>query len=443
MLTMSCLVREGRFVHPQMPRRSPPCFRMYLLLVSLSISSVDCLNRVPVQQSELENTANWPFSRLLTPSAQKHSQTMLSRASPHRSNATWKESTLKERLRLVFRREDFLNEEGEPAWPPVVVAFVLTLISGLTLPLGAIIGVVVTPAEDCEDAEEKMEKVHSVSSGFLAFGAGSLLFAVTVELYGSALISMEEAEKQANGISWLPVQVMATTNISSVVGALVYIWANRKLKDSLEQETAYDSGEESVCEKIVPSTRNLAGKVMERRMDKKRQQDASVALSIFLGVLIDGLPEGIMLGFLAADGRLSLALIVSLLVANFPEALSAGILLRKARRSVLYIVSLWSFLCLLTAVLAAVSCFLCPRPDNARLAPDMAFLSGFIEGLAAGAMLSCIAAVMIPEAFHLHGDIAGFLLVFGFVVAVTTKVSGVLIASRVPAIGPQEIPEFD
>merc|ERR1719343_665962 len=99
---------------------------------------------------------------------------------------------------------------------------------------------------------------------------------------------------------------------------------------------------------------------------------------------MDGLPEGIMLGFLAAEQRLSLALVISLFVANFPDAFSAAILLRQARRSVLHIMGQWTAVCVLTATLAAISCLLCPRDSDPSITPrHMVLVGGIIEGLAA------------------------------------------------------------
>lgn len=44
------------------------------------------------------------------------------------------------------------------------------------------------------------------------------------------------------------------------------------------------------------------------------------------------------------------------------------------------------------------------------------------EGLSAGAMLTCVAAAMIPEAITTGGQMAGFVLVIGFLAATGIKV---------------------
>jgi hypothetical protein len=48
------------------------------------------------------------------------------------------------------------------------------------------------------------------------------------------------------------------------------------------------------------------------------------------------------------------------------------------------------------------------------------------EGLSAGAMLTCVAAAMIPEAIATGGDSAGFVSVIGFLTAMGVKVAEIM-----------------
>merc|ERR1719191_2731803 len=72
-----------------------------------------------------------------------------------------------------------------------------------------------------------------------------------------------------------------------------------------------------------------------------------VALQLFLGLLVDGVPEAILMGFLAVRGHLTPVFIIALFFANFPEAFSSASLLTVARLSWYGIVGMWTFLCLL------------------------------------------------------------------------------------------------
>lgn len=158
-----------------------------------------------------------------------------------------------------------------------------------------------------------------------------------------------------------------------------------------------------------------------------------VALTLFLGLLIDGVPEGIFMGFLAAEGKLSHVLVLSLLIANLPEALSSSLLLERAGMSFRTILSLWTGLCIFVGLLCGASCalMLCAYPEYAvgkQLPPTGGFVVALIEGISGGAMLACISAVMLPEALKRSGkDVplwrsSGCLCVMGFLLSVGLEV---------------------
>merc|ERR1719473_912170 len=90
---------------------------------------------------------------------------------------------------------------------------------------------------------------------------------------------------------------------------------------------------------------------------KEVQRAKSVAFALFLGLLVDGVPEGILMGFLSAEGHLTPVLIISLFVANFPEAFSSASLLVQARMSTAKIVGMWTGLCVLVGCLGGLSCY--------------------------------------------------------------------------------------
>lgn len=160
-----------------------------------------------------------------------------------------------------------------------------------------------------------------------------------------------------------------------------------------------------------------------------------VAYSLFLGLVVDGIPEGILMGFLAAEGHLTPVFIISLFVANFPEAFSSASLLVTAKMSYASIVGMWTGLTLLVGLLAGMSCWLIvafnPRVVlGEELPPTVQVGVCLTEGITGGAMIACIASVMLPEAFERcskHGSVfqsSGFICVCGFLMAVTMKTLG-------------------
>jgi len=156
-----------------------------------------------------------------------------------------------------------------------------------------------------------------------------------------------------------------------------------------------------------------------------------LAIKLFIGLLVDGVPEGVLLGFLAAGGHLQPVLVISLFIANFPEAFSASSLLIQGRMESYKIVGAWAGLCGLVGVLGGISCwillFFYPDYGPGSILPmHIAMLVASVEGLAGGAMIACIASVMLPEAFEESkgGSIemsSGFLCTAGFLCAVALK----------------------
>merc|ERR1719188_1785007 len=150
-----------------------------------------------------------------------------------------------------------------------------------------------------------------------------------------------------------------------------------------------------------------------------RQKSRQVAFALFLGLLIDGVPEGILFGFFAAEGHLTPVLVISLFVANFPEAFSSSSLLVLGKMSIYVIVGMWTMLCVLVGCLAGLSCklLLSAYPDFAKgvaLPIHVLIFISIIEGVTGGAMLACISSVMLLEAFERAGKDGHLVMTSGF-----------------------------
>lgn len=378
-------------------------------------------------------------------------------------------------------------------------ALLFGIISSLSLPIGAYLGQWLSPVDD------------TVVAAVVAFGAGALLFAVTVELYGHAL-----HEVSIGGIGYTE---MFTTICCALLGALMYLYLNKMMEEWSEDDeddhaddgepasatsaTSANTAEQSATaqtrwskirnrtqeigaemrkkrgvvsakealslftessEKEKERLKNLKGRqkrmlllsaaqtskadkgqssteertpeqIAEDEEEEKRiAKGMKLAQSMFLGLLVDGVPESILLGFLAAEHKLSLVLVLSLFVANFPEAFSSASLMKEANMPLFKIVGMWSALCVLTGTLAALACagllyFVGAEAADGDMPLHVAIIISVVEGIAGGAMIACIAAVMLPEAFgrkH-HTNLLmdpGFLCTAGFLTAVLIKVLG-------------------
>lgn len=144
------------------------------------------------------------------------------------------------------------------------------------------------------------------------------------------------------------------------------------------------------------------------------------ALAIWLGILIDGIPESLVIGMLSADAAgMSIAFVVGVFLANFPEAMGSAVSMRHNGLGMGVILAMWGSICLMTGLGAILGATVFPaQPEGALFLAVLA-----IEGLAAGAMLTMIAESMLPEAFEQGGSVVGLSTLAGFLTTLLVKVA--------------------
>lgn len=146
------------------------------------------------------------------------------------------------------------------------------------------------------------------------------------------------------------------------------------------------------------------------------------ALMIWLGILIDAVPESVVMGILvntASMGQL-LAFVVGVFLANFPEAMSSAGVMRQhgMRRGV--ILPMWSSITVLTGIGAMVGSI--AFPPGSEDDPSIQKIIAAIEGMCGGAMLCMIANTVLPEAFEQGGNVTGMSALLGFLIAIAVSV---------------------
>lgn len=141
-----------------------------------------------------------------------------------------------------------------------------------------------------------------------------------------------------------------------------------------------------------------------------KEHEDGAPLAIWLGNLIDCIPESLVLGTsLIASATVSLPFLGGVFMANFPEALSASIGMREQKSTKLKIVGMWTVLMIITALGSMAGyLFFAGAPES---------LFTIIQGVAAGAILVMVAETMLPEAFHKGGYVTGLSTLFGFLAA--------------------------
>jgi zinc transporter ZupT len=144
-----------------------------------------------------------------------------------------------------------------------------------------------------------------------------------------------------------------------------------------------------------------------------REQDNPV-LGIWLGNLLDGIPESLVLGAsVTGFGAISWPLFAGIFLDNVPEAMSSSRIMNTAGMSKKKILLMWWGIVLLSGLFAAIG--------NIFLANASGPVYGVIEGSAAGAMLVMIAETTLPEAYERGGAIVGMATLAGFLVELGVK----------------------
>lgn len=214
-----------------------------------------------------------------------------------------------------------------------------------------------------------------VTGLILAFGAGALISAVSVEL------AVESFELGGLG----------TFAVGLAAGALVFFAA-----DSL---VARHGGK--------PRQSSAAG-------DSEEQ----VGWALLIGSVIDGIPESAVIGLsLLETGKVGIAILAAVFVSNLPEGVGGGARMERAIGAPRFF-GYWALVVAVCALAAGLGyAFLDGASDR---------LIGFIQAFAAGGLLTMLAAEMVPSASAdassrgapaLAARAVGLVTVLGFAVA--------------------------
>lgn len=155
----------------------------------------------------------------------------------------------------------------------------------------------------------------------------------------------------------------------------------------------------------IPSAQEMVQAVKEHK---------GAPIAIWLGIFLDGIPESLVIGaYMIHASHISLSLIAGLFLSNYPEALSSSVGMRQQGLSFKRVLIMWTSLMIFTGIGAALGNMFFAE------APEMLF--SFIEGIAAGAMLTMIAETMLPEAYFKGGSIVGISTLLGFLTPIYFK----------------------
>jgi ZIP family zinc transporter len=147
----------------------------------------------------------------------------------------------------------------------------------------------------------------------------------------------------------------------------------------------------------------------DRKSPDGEQADGS-ALAIVLGIVLDGIPESIVLGVtLAIGGSVSAAFLAAVAISNVPEAVAATSGLRKSGWPGRRLLGLWTLVSIVSGLAALVGFAAFDTASPGTIA--------FVLSFAGGAILTMLADTMMPEAFEHGGKLVGFVTTLGFALA--------------------------
>ena len=160
----------------------------------------------------------------------------------------------------------------------------------------------------------------------------------------------------------------------------------------------------------------FAGDVLVDRMgggDRKSidgEQASGSGLAIVLGMVLDGIPESIVIGVGLLQGAgVSVAVLVAVFLSNLPEAIAATAGLLTSGWAKSRIMALWITVTVVSGLSALVGYVLFEDASGNTLA--------FVLAFAGGAILTMLADTMMPEAFEHGGRLVGVFTTIGFALA--------------------------
>lgn len=137
---------------------------------------------------------------------------------------------------------------------------------------------------------------------------------------------------------------------------------------------------------------------------------AGAPLALFLGALLDGIPESLVIGssFISLEA-FRFTFLAAVFLSNLPEAIGSAVGMQQAGFSTTRVFTLWGLLVLAGALAAALgNIFLVGAP------PTVLTLVGAIAG---GGILAMVSSVMMPEAYEDGGPAVGLATIAGFLAA--------------------------
>ena len=148
----------------------------------------------------------------------------------------------------------------------------------------------------------------------------------------------------------------------------------------------------------------------QSRKRSHQQSSKTAGLAIFLGTMMDAIPESIMIGAsLTVSHTVSWLLVIAIFVSNIPEGLSSTAGMKASGYSKTKIWVLWLTV-LVVSTLSSLGGYV-------FLEGASEFTLAVIASFAGGGIIAMLASTMMPEAFEEGGPIVGLFASLGLLVS--------------------------
>jgi zinc transporter, ZIP family len=155
----------------------------------------------------------------------------------------------------------------------------------------------------------------------------------------------------------------------------------------------------------------------ERKRSKKNPHNHA-GLAIYVGTLMDAIPESIIIGVSFIGSQpIQWVFILAIFISNFPESLSSSIGLRMDNYSVSKILFLWGSVVVLSSISAMLGYVFLQGASES--------VSYLIGAFGAGGLMAMVSSTMLPEAFEQGGPVVGFVSSVGIILSyILTNLQG-------------------
>jgi zinc transporter, ZIP family len=225
-------------------------------------------------------------------------------------------------------------------------------------------------------------------------------------LFSSAALFLGQLLARPMGRSERAIGLMMGFGAGTMISAVAY---------ELVPESSFSNGWEMGVSFLVGAVAYYFG---DRWVDSRGGKHRSTIRSdpsegsgaaMFLGALLDGIPEAFILGLsLALGGSISVAFVAAVFVSNIPQGLAGTTSLQQVGTSDRRIAFMWGALTLACGVASLAGFAMADQLHNAGV--DASAFAG-------GAVLMMLTDSMVPESYRHGGRLTGLFTVFGFLVA--------------------------